>query len=225
MSTVPPCPTCGKPHVTRHGHPACAGHVKATNSERAAERGVKPGDPCRKDPIKGSTTCKVHGSGATQVRAKAKQRVAEQQARHDVELFAGRRDIHPADALLELVQWTAGEADYWRARVRQIETDDLTWGVTKVKDGGDDRGTTSEAKPHIAYVMLREASDRLEKYATAALKAGVEERRVRLAEQQGALVADVIRAILTDLNLSMTQQAKVGEIVPRHLRALTGGAA
>lgn len=224
MSTPKPCAECGKVHVTKHGHPSCAGHAKHNSPARQAQ-GKKAGDPCRNAPIKGSTTCRKHGSAAKQVREKAKQRVAEEKARHDVALFAARRDIHPADALLELVQWTAGEVDYWRQRVRDIERDDLTWGVTKVKDGGDDRGTTSEAKEHIAYAMAKDASDRLAKYAAAALKAGVEERRVRLAEQQGALVADVIRAILADLNLTKKQQGLVGTVVPRHLRALTGGAA
>ena len=60
---------------------------------------------------------------------------------------------------------------------------------------------------------------------TPAIKAGVEERRVRLAESQGELVAGVIRAILSDLGLTVEQQALVGEVVPRHLRLLAGGAA
>jgi hypothetical protein len=32
---------------------------------------------------------------------------------------------------MELVQWTAGEVDYWRQRVRQLEEGGLTWGMTK----------------------------------------------------------------------------------------------
>ena len=59
---------------------------------------------------------------------------------------------------------------------------------------------------------------------TAAIKAGVEERRVRLAEAQGGLVAGAIRAILADLGLT-AEQARVSEVLPRHLRLLAGGAA
>jgi hypothetical protein len=54
----------------------------------------------------------------------------------------------------------------------------------------------------------------------AAIRAGIEERRVRLAEQQGALVADVIRKILGDLELTPEQAAKAGEVVPIRLRSL-----
>ena len=48
--------------------------------------------------------------------------------------------------------------------------------------------------------------------ATAAIRADVEERRVRLAESQGELVAQAIRAILTDLGLSPEQETLVAEV-------------
>jgi hypothetical protein len=56
----------------------------------------------------------------------------------------------------------------------------------------------------------------------AAISAGIEERRVRIAEAQGALVASVIRAILGDLDLSDEQQQKAAASVPRRLRAIAG---
>lgn len=82
------------------------------------------------------------------------------------------------------------------------------------------RGTTKAAAPNVAYLMLTDASNRLAAYAAAALKAGVEERRVRLAEKQGALVADVIRGILADLHLTPEQELLVGTVVPQRLRQL-----
>ncbi|MET1085727.1 MAG: hypothetical protein ABWY04_01180 [Arthrobacter sp.] len=60
--------------------------------------------------------------------------------------------------------------------------------------------------------------------APLALKAGIEERNVKLAESQGLLVADVIRRILGALELTPEQQQLVPEVVPRELRTLaTGG--
>ena len=109
-----------------------------------------------------------------------------------------------------------------------MDDDALTWGTTKHEHGYGPEGkidkTSDEAKPHIAYVMLERASDRLASYAAAALKAGVDERKVRLHEQQGALVSQVIRAVLGDLNLSPEQEALVGTVVPARLRALSEGA-
>jgi hypothetical protein len=174
--------------------------------------------------MKGGTVCASHGGKSPQVKAAAARRLAEQEAAKAVRLFAAPVDVDPARALVELVQWTAGEVAYWREQVRALAEDDpekLTWGITRDKQGGEDQGTTFEAKPNVAYLMLTDAQDRLAKYAAAALKAGVEERRVKLAEDQGALVARVIRSILDQLNLTSDQQALVPEVVPAQLRLLT----
>lgn len=212
-------------------------------AEQCTAKAKSTGQRCGKPAIPGGTVCRIHGGATPVIKAAGQRRLAEQQARAAVELFAARRDIHPAEALLELVHWTAGEVDYWRQRVRDVEEDDLTWGTTKVKEGGDDRGITQEAKPHIAYTMLVDASNRLERYASAALKAGVEERRVALAESQGAAVAtalsSVLRAmfevVIDTLRAHQVDDAQIidalreawsramGVIVPRELRALSGG--
>lgn len=170
--------------------------------------------------------CVTHGGAAPRVREAAARRVAEEKAAAKMRLFAAPVDIDPAQALLELVQWTAGEVRYWRAEVHRISEDDpdnLTWGKTREKSGGDDFGTTEEAGPPVAYRMLESAQDRLAKYAAAALRAGVEERRVRLAEDQGAAVAGVIRKILERLDLLEWQAEMVSTIVPEELRALSAG--
>lgn len=165
----------------------------------------------------GIGACKLHG-GSTPNHNRHAQVV---QAQRDVELFKARVDIHPAEALLELVQWTAGEVDYWRQEVRLLEREDLTWGVTKEKTGGDDRGVTEEAKPHIAYAMLIDASNRLERYASSALKAGVDERQVRIAEDQGRQLYGAFVQVFALLELDERQQALVPSVVPGVLRALS----
>lgn len=181
------------------------------------------GDQCGNHAIKGAEVCRMHGGSIPAVKAKAAQRVAEEKAAAKMRLFAAPVEIDPAQALLELVQWTAGEVRYWRAEVHRISEDDpdnLTWGKTREKSGGDDFGTTEEAGPPVAYRMLESAQDRLAKYAAAALRAGVEERRVKLAEDQGALVAQVIRRILDRLDLAEWQTELVSTVVPEELRAL-----
>lgn len=185
---------------------------------------ARSGEQCRRPSMKGGTVCASHGGKSPQAKAAAARRLAEQEAAKAARLFAAPVDIDPARALVELVQWTAGEVTYWREQVRALadgNPDALTWGITREKQGGEDHGTTLEAKPNVSYLMLTDAQDRLAKYAAAALKAGVEERRVKLAEDQGALVAQVIRSILDQLNLTSEQQARVPEVVPAQLRLLT----
>jgi len=190
------------------------------------------GEPCRQWAARGGTVCRFHGGAAKQVKAAAARRLAEEEARRQLELFGAPRAVDPSQALLDLVHWTAGEVEFWRSRVRELAIADqqaLTWGETKI-ERGTDKGqpkdvTTAESKPHMYYVMLYAAQDRLSQYATAALRAGVEERRVRLAEQQGDLVAMAIRRILAALDLTPAQEALVTKVVPRELRAITDGAA
>lgn len=182
------------------------------------------GEPCKAWAVTGLKVCRVHGASSPRSKAKRARAVAEEKAAKSMRLFAAPVDIDPARALVELVQWTAGEVAYWREQVRALaETtpEALTWGITREKQGGEDHGTTLESKPNVAYLMLTDAQDRLAKYAAAALKAGVEERRVKLAEDQGELVARVIRSILDQLNLTSEQQARVPEVVPAQLRLLT----
>lgn len=188
------------------------------------------GEPCNNWSIKGAEVCRNHGGSAPRVKAAAARRTSEAKAAEKMRLFAAPVDIDPANALLELVQWTAGEVRYWRAEVARIaehEAEKLTWSQTSHEDGttpGEDGGyfdkDVTEAVPHVAYRMLTDAQDRLAKYAAAALRAGVEERRVRLAEDQGALVAQVIRRILDRLDLAEWQAELVTTVVPEELRAL-----
>lgn len=168
------------------------------------------GEMCKRPAGWGTThpgvgRCKLHG-GSTRNHAK----FAEvETGRRQVELWGGRRDVHPAQALLELVQWKASEVAYWRFRVAEIAEEDLTWGTSKIKTGGEDYGTTEEAKPHIALVMLRQAEHDLADYASASLKAGVEAAQVEIAKAQASLLASVLRAIVADPRVTVSGPADV----------------
>lgn len=200
------------------------------------------GEPCKNWAVKGATVCRNHGGSAPQVRAAAARRREQEAAQKAVATLGLPVDISPTEALLEEVRWTAGHVQWLRGRVQELDTvpvvhdvhgdpvepaegHDLVWGTTKVKTGGDDAGTTQEATPSVWYELYERERKHLVTVCAAALKAGVEERRVRLAEQQGELVATVIRRILDALDLTPAQQARVPEVVPAQLRALAGGQA
>lgn len=201
-----PCKKCGQPH------PTCKAHTRA-------------GNPCKQPCTRGMRVCRLHG-GASPRAIEARDRAErDDEARADAARFSARTDIHPADALLELVQYQAGVVAYWRRRVEEVDADALEWGVTKTEQGTGPEGPvdteTREAGAHVAYRLLVEAQDKLAQYAAASLKAGVEERRVRMAEDQGQLVAGAIRSILDRLGLSPDQEALVPTVVPAALRAIT----
>lgn len=222
MTTRDPCPRCNK------AHPGCTGHNRA-------------GGPCGAPPMRHQAVCKNHGGKSPRALAAAENRrqhaEAEQQLRSVLAEAYGDNvpDVDPAEAMLRAVSWKYAEVVALRRKVAELDDDARIWGTTKVKDGGVDRGTTSEAKPHIWWQMLRTAEDALVKYAAAARAAGCDERRVRIAEDLGAQLAAIIRSILDAFHdglvaagVAVTQalwQRLMSEIVPRELRAIEGGAA
>lgn len=231
MPKTKPCKTCGQPHVTKAGKPSCAGHSRGRLRPEIA------GKPCTKYPIKGSTVCKNHGGHAPQVRAKAAQNAAraaaeEQQRKLAATLGdldpADRRD--PAEIVAEQIAWRYRHVQWLRARVQAIEPDALVWGVTKETEGDvvvgngpkayldKSEGKVSEAKPNVWLGLYLEAAAALEKLCIEAIRVGLEERRVRLAEQEAELWVRMIDGVLTDLGHDPNDPA-TAEVVERHLRA------
>ena len=168
----------------------------------------------------GEGPCKLHGGSTWTVRKGSHLRLAEKRLREEMATYGRPIETSPADALLSEVHRTAGHVKWLGDCVAELEEHELIWGRTKDKWGGEDRGTTEEAKPHVLLQLYQEERKQLVRVSAEAIRCGIEERRVKLAESQGALVASVIRAILGDLQLTAEQQAKVSEVVPRRLREL-----
>lgn len=191
--------------------PKCTG--RRTNGQR-----------CTKWPMKGQLVCRNHGGASPQAKAAAERRVEIAKAATAVATFGLPREIDPRDALLEEVYRSAGAVDWLRQQVQALEADAVIWGKAEEveKQAGEFPGvdTTHKAAVHVWVELYARERKHLVDVAKVAIAAGIEERKVRLAEQQGALLAGVIKNILGDLDLTIEQQARVGEVVPRHLRAV-----
>jgi hypothetical protein len=172
-----------------------------------------------KYPRTGALVCDTHGGTLPRVQAKAKQRIAEQQAAVAVRRFNARTDIDAPTALLELVQYQAGLVEYWRNVVERVTEAELTWSLASREEqagwgdgfqGGNTSGSdeTYVAAPHIAYKLLVEAQDKLAVYATSAIRAGLDERRVRIAEEHGTQFAAAQRRILARMFESVVSLAR-----------------
>lgn len=139
-------------------------------------------------------------------------------------MFGLPLDISPTDALLEEVRWTAGHVAWLRARVQELEQKALIWGRTKTDhiSASEFPGTNTheQAVPNVWLELYTRERKHLLDVCKAAISAGIEERRVKLAESQGALLASVIRAVLDDLGLTPEQMELAAESVPRNLRTV-----
>lgn len=217
------CPQCGSGHRLASGKPACTGHTR---------RGA-----CKRAPNPGLEVCATHGGENPTAREVGLQRESERKAAHLMLTYGERVDVDPGEELLDLICWTAGHVRWLRARVQDIQgevstvlhtedddepvaatRDGLVWGVTKNKVGGDDGGTTYEAKPNIYLALYNSETDRLAKLCTDAIKIGLKEREVRLAERQGDLLMRVLDGVLGELGHNPSDP-KIAGTVERHLRA------
>jgi hypothetical protein len=153
--------------------------------------------------------CRLHG-GATRSHRTAAGLAAARQA---VITYGLPRDIDPRDALLEEVHRTAGHIAWLGERVAAHTPAQLVG----LADDPDEDGGPGVSRWLVLYQRERR---HLREVARDAIAAGIEERRVKLAEEQGVLLAAAVRGILGDLNLSAEQWGLVPEVVPRHLRAV-----
>lgn len=190
----------------------------------------KRGDQCKNYPVRGLRVCLRHGGGSKKARAAATRNLEQEKlTRVARRLGTPHENLDPAQALLDLVASKAGEVEWLRHQVELLETDgDLWWGETKVvgKDNpefGEQYERTEEARQHIVYTLLHKAQDQLAKYAGDTLKAGVDERQVKLAEQTGAQFETVLTSLLTAISATPEQMQTAATEIPRILRNLAGG--
>lgn len=186
-------------------------------------RGTDPARFCVRPPLVEQKRCRAHGGRSPQAKQKAAQRV-------EVKKLLGIQHtyehIDPATVLLDLVAAAAAEVKWLEDQVAELTPDALTWNEVQHRYGTSTEGpideTTNKAVEHTLIVQLREARHRLADYATRALKAGVEERRVQMAEQHAALIFGVIQRALTRLDLTDEQRAQAAIVIPEELRQLEG---
>ena len=169
-------------------------------------------------PHPGTGRCKLHGGCAPSSVAAG----MEAMARKAVVTFGLPRDISAVDALMEEVRYTAGHVAWLREQVQAVEPDALVWGMREQaeKNASEFQGTdtTYAAMPNIWLELYYRERKHLVDVTKAAIAAGIEERRVRLEESKGQLVAEVIKRITGRLGLSAEQSAILPKIASEELR-------
>lgn len=162
--------------------------------------------------------CANHTGSTPNGRKHAQRLIAEQ----GVVTYGLPRDVDPHDALVEEIARTAGHVDWLRTQIEQMDPDALVRGVVSIKESQDQQGartgreTTVGSVPAVWLALYHKERRHLVEVCRVAIAAGVEERRVRVAEQTGELIATVIRATLQDLGVPDTPETFA--VVARHLR-------
>lgn len=181
-------------------------------------------EPCKNWAIIGLEVCRIHGGSSKVAKAKAARVVEERKlAAQAAKVLGTPIMVDPVDALLGELHWTAGHVAWLRDRVQE-HTGMVVSDIARVtaKDGpmGFEETTVREARQTVWYRMYAEERDRLVKISEVAIRAGVEERRVRLAEAQGQIMVVALQRVLERLNLTSEQVELVPRVVPGVLREL-----
>jgi hypothetical protein len=170
--------------------------------------------------------CKFHGGASPQAELSG----AVLLARREATVMGAPLDVEPHVAILECIRIAAGEVRYASDQIAQLTPNDavgaLVTTIDRESHSGNAGGSETRTGPpalHIWIIARHQAMDRLVDYSKVAIAAGIEERRVKLAEQQGALLAQAIRGILAELGVG--DRPEVPAVVRRHLTLVAGHAA
>lgn len=149
----------------------------------------------------GSGRCKWHfGNTANGKRAAAKE------AGLRLLKYTDPVEIDPTTALLQELYRTAGHVRYLDQQIGEWDLD-------------TDKEIPDKQRQWMSVHMAERKH--MSQVAKLALDAGVAEREIRLAEQQGMVLASAIERILDSLELTPAQTAMIPTVVPSVLRALT----
>lgn len=153
----------------------------------------------------------MHGARAPQVKAAAKRRVEAEKAAKAVATFGLPREIDPQSALLEEVHRTAGHVAWLSTLIGELDQGEL-----KQLDMSE-----KFEKPSVWVELYQVERVHYARVAKMAIDAGIEERRVKLAEAHGEQLGAVIRNVLADVFALLGAAGVAAEIIRRVQRDQT----
>jgi hypothetical protein len=174
---------------------------------------TKSGNPCGRPTGWGTGhagvgRCKLHGGASPQAELTGQVALA----RSELAVMGVELPAESHEAILKCIRIAHGEVAYCTARIAELGHDEAVGQpvLTTERPRKLEKGAESKAERVIEcrqesprlniWVVARHAAmDRLVAYSATALKAGVEERQVKIAEQQGAMVAEAFRLFALQL--------------------------
>jgi hypothetical protein len=190
------------------------------------------GEPCGGWAVRGTTVCASHGGRAPQVQAAAQARLVVEQAA--AQFGVDMDGTPPGEIALREVARSSAMVCHLGGLVSQLPADDLIWGVSgrRITPSATPGGTPQvqveqRSRIHPWVQMLHRERDQLRAWLMAAHAAGVEERYVRLAEQDGAWAAKIAGALFARFvaawQPTAQQQIEGRAIIAEVFRALERG--
>jgi hypothetical protein len=204
---------------------------------RCTAKSKTTGRQCGRPIVPGATVCRYHGGAAPQVKAAAERRLADAAAVSALDRLGIEIDTTPEDALLKTIKVAAGMVVFYQWQVQQLDPSKVM-SVTRIEDREGfqaGRAVTRESAPQFAEERLSHWLKVLADVSAVAIRTRIDERRVKIAEDQGALVAGMLRKVLARMLMTVLAAAPaardviedawsdaVGRVVPEELLAIEG---
>jgi hypothetical protein len=228
-----PCARCGLVHER------CSGHADIYDNGDY-KTGTKIGErPCRHWPMHGQRICQTHGGkGRNKTagreawkKAQTKDREMERLERA-VKTFGLPVTISPQQALLDEIARTAGHVLWLGEQIANLAPEEVGWGlgseekregVGEMETQIDLTTTTKVARPSVLIELYHKERSHLVHVAKVAIQCGIAERQIKLAEEQGQMIAQVLRQVFEDpeLELTLTQVQVARTVASRVLRGIS----
>ena len=236
----------GLPAVPVAAHPVVFDPAKHCGAKTSPFTGALP---CRKSKgwgtdHTGAGRCRLHFGSSPNLRIHA----ADEMAQQALDRLGRPRAVAPQRALLECVWEAAGNVAFLSEQASALGVD-LTMSVSEITQQRSEvsrtnpegtkvsQGTTvtSVAWPettirgHVVTIredvraivkLYGEWCDKKAKYSAEAIKAGIAEREIRLAEGQADVIVRVVEATLAALSLTPEQREKGRAVASSQLRLI-----
>lgn len=180
------------------------------DKKRCHAHSSRTGDPCKLYAAPGAEVCNKHGGRAPQVKAAAKARRVEQ----DIAKTLGRLQIVPVHDPLTALAGLAGEITAWKELAAER--------VAALKDLAQRNFASGSDEVRAEIQVYERALDRCVTVLATIARLNIDERLVKISQQQADLVKTALMTALADTGLDRAVQREAAGHLARHLRVVAG---
>lgn len=201
-----------EPRVFTPEKPQCRNVFDAKDGDNAdrCPRYATKGDLCGYCFRRSAPSHKQH-QAEKQLEKDSRALVGELVQQNNIEVIIpdGGLEFNPFDALLDMAQETLNFKEVCAAKLAKLKDDEWRWEGERV-------GEQLRSEVALYERAIQRCTDTLIKIA----RLGIEERMMRVAERQQAIMELAIVRTMQDLDLPIEMQAKARTRMVAHLRAL-----